>query len=233
MSNIDHSYFENLTGKPDLFITFTCNAAWPEITRELLPGQKAEDRPDLVSRVFKIKWNTFIQDITENQIFGRVEAIIYVIEFQKRCLPHGHTLVILHPDDKPRTPEDVDHLVCAELPDPEIEPELFHTVSALLLHGPCGVHNPSRACTKDGKCTKHYPRPFRDTTSLVEDSYPAYRRRNDGRTVEKQGFTFDNRYVVPYPKYVTFTLLRSYFSTKTFSEKWSKNMTLTSTSKFA
>jgi Helitron helicase-like domain at N-terminus len=26
-------------GKPDLFITFTCNPCWPEIAAELLPGQ--------------------------------------------------------------------------------------------------------------------------------------------------------------------------------------------------
>ena len=36
-------------GKPDLFITFTCNPKWPEITRELLPNQNAADRPDLTA----------------------------------------------------------------------------------------------------------------------------------------------------------------------------------------
>jgi hypothetical protein len=33
-------------GKPDLFITFTANPKWPEITNELLSGQEANDRPD-------------------------------------------------------------------------------------------------------------------------------------------------------------------------------------------
>lgn len=42
-------------GKPDLFITFTCNPQWTEITRELKPGQTAADRPDLTARVFKLK----------------------------------------------------------------------------------------------------------------------------------------------------------------------------------
>ena len=42
-------------GKPDLFITITCNPMWKEIQDELLPGQKADDRPDLVDRVFQIK----------------------------------------------------------------------------------------------------------------------------------------------------------------------------------
>lgn len=42
-------------GKPDLFITMTCNPQWPEIHDNLKPGQTAQDRPDLVSRVFRAK----------------------------------------------------------------------------------------------------------------------------------------------------------------------------------
>ena len=42
-------------GKPDLFVTFTCNPKWLEIVEELLPGQQAEDRPDIAARVFKMK----------------------------------------------------------------------------------------------------------------------------------------------------------------------------------
>ena len=42
-------------GKPDLFVTMTCNPKWPEITKHLLPGQDAKDRPDLVARVFNLK----------------------------------------------------------------------------------------------------------------------------------------------------------------------------------
>ncbi len=42
-------------GKPDLFITITCNPKWREIQEQLLPGQAALDRPDLVDRVFKLK----------------------------------------------------------------------------------------------------------------------------------------------------------------------------------
>ena len=41
--------------KPDLFITFTCNPYWEEITRQLRPPETVQDRPDLVSRVFKLK----------------------------------------------------------------------------------------------------------------------------------------------------------------------------------
>jgi hypothetical protein len=39
-------------GKPDLFITMTCNPEWKEIKEELKEGQSAQDRPLLTSRVF-------------------------------------------------------------------------------------------------------------------------------------------------------------------------------------
>ena len=42
-------------GHLSLFITFTANLKWDKITRELLPGQTAADRPNLVVRVFYIK----------------------------------------------------------------------------------------------------------------------------------------------------------------------------------
>jgi hypothetical protein len=49
-------------GKPDLFITMTCNPKWIEIKDLLLPHQKPEDRPDIVVRVFKIKLERLIDE---------------------------------------------------------------------------------------------------------------------------------------------------------------------------
>lgn len=42
-------------GKPDLFITFTCNPAWPEIVNTIHPWETANNRPDIVVRVFHAK----------------------------------------------------------------------------------------------------------------------------------------------------------------------------------
>ena len=42
-------------GKPDLFLIMTCNPNWSEIQAKLLPGEEAQNRPDLVSRVFRAK----------------------------------------------------------------------------------------------------------------------------------------------------------------------------------
>ena len=42
-------------GKPDLFLTMTCNLAWPETKEHLLPNEESQNRPDLIARVFKSK----------------------------------------------------------------------------------------------------------------------------------------------------------------------------------
>ena len=74
-------------GKPDLFITVTCNPKWPEIKKELLPNQKASDRPDLIARVFKLKLGAITHDLFARGVLGKVIANVHVIEFQKRELP--------------------------------------------------------------------------------------------------------------------------------------------------
>jgi hypothetical protein len=65
-------------GKPDLFITMTCNTKWPEIVSALLPGQSAQDRPDLTARVFHLKLKAVMDDMNFGGIFGRVTANIQV-----------------------------------------------------------------------------------------------------------------------------------------------------------
>jgi hypothetical protein len=59
-------------GKPDLFITFTANPKWEEITAELLPGQSYMDRPDIVARFFwtKLKLLIHLLAVRGLQIIG-------------------------------------------------------------------------------------------------------------------------------------------------------------------
>ena len=90
------------------------------ITTELRDGEIVQDRPDLVSRVFKLKKDQLISDIKDGQIFGKVSAFLWVIEFQKRGLPHAHILVILSEADRPNDDNDVDNMISAQLPpDPD------------------------------------------------------------------------------------------------------------------
>ena len=63
-------------GNPDLFITFTANPKCLEIQSFLdeIPGQNPQDRPDIETRVFKIKLDQLMKDIVQGQQFGRVIA---------------------------------------------------------------------------------------------------------------------------------------------------------------
>ncbi|AQL09526.1 PIF1 helicase [Zea mays] len=71
-------------GKPDIFLTMTCNPNWDEITRELLPMQSPQDRPDLVVRIFRAKLEELKKRLTKHHILGKIRAYVYVVEFQKR-----------------------------------------------------------------------------------------------------------------------------------------------------
>ncbi len=126
------SYF----GKPDLFVTFTCNPKWPEIIKELLPYQTPADRPDLTARVFHIKLQELLRDLCNKHLLEKVIAYIYVIEFQKRGLLHAHILLILTPEDKLRSIDDYDKIVSAEILDPAIYPLAYKTVVTTMMHGP-------------------------------------------------------------------------------------------------
>ena len=186
-------------GKPDLFITFTCNPKWPEITKELLPHHTAADRPDLTARVFHIKLQELLKDLITNQWFGKVMAYVYVVEFQKRGLPHAHILLILAPEDKIHSVEKYDSVISAEIPDPIVHPLAYETVVACMMHGPCGTLNPSAPCMKNGICQKHYPKNFQKITEENENGYPIYRRRENGSFVKiRNGIQLDNRWVVPH-----------------------------------
>lgn len=196
-------------GKPDLFITMTCNPGWPEITNALKPGQTPSDHPDLTTRVFRAKCEQFKEDIFNRGVFGKVVAHVHVVEFQKRGLPHVHMLIILDEQDKLHTLEDYDRIVRAEIPDKNEEPELYNAVIKWMIHKPCGRQNPNAPCMKGGTRKKKYPKPFAPTTLQGNDSYPIYRRRNTGRLVclDSNGDQMvDNRWAVPYNAW----LLRKY-----------------------
>ena len=147
-------------GKPDLFTTFICNPKWRKITENLYPGQTANDRPDLVIRVFKLKLNNLLNDIFKHGVLGKVVTHVQVIEFQKCDLPHVHILLHFANDDKLETAHDINNLISAEIPDPIVNRDLYDVVKTCMIHGPCGILNPNSPCMKDGVCSKNYPNEF-------------------------------------------------------------------------
>ncbi|KAK2417432.1 hypothetical protein QL285_039731 [Trifolium repens] len=207
---MDQLYFDGMAisshvGFPDVFITFTCNPTWSEITRELQKNNlQPQDRLDLITKVFKIKFDELMKDLTKRHILGKVLAYMYTIEFQKRGLPHAHILIFLHPASKYPQPSDIDKIISAEIPNPQTEEELYNLVKKHMIHGPCGDIVPTNSrqktapCIKNGICSKFFPKKYVEETIVDKDGYPIYKRSANSHTVEKNGITMDNRYVVPY-----------------------------------
>ncbi|KAI5399295.1 hypothetical protein KIW84_064601 [Lathyrus oleraceus] len=185
-------------GKPDIFLTMTCNPSWSEITSELLPFQTPQDRPDLLTRIFRSKFEKLKDDVINKGVLGKVKSYMYVTEFQKRGLPHVHMLLVLESNDKLRDPKDYDSMVRAEIPKLECEPQLHEAVVRHMIHRPCGIINRKSPCMKDGHCKKRYPKQFLDETRQGTDSYPEYRRRFDESVSLGKDRSVDNRWVVPY-----------------------------------
>ena len=183
-------------GKPDLFITMTCNPNWPEIQEALSPTETWDNRPDLTCRVFKMKLDAMIKDIEDGCFGSDPMAIVASIEFQKRGLPHAHILVCLK--DKLTTAAQFDAVVSAQLPPRGVGSAAGILRALVIKHQvhSCGALNPNAPCmandTPGGKkrkeernsagvdqCAKRFPKDYCEATAeQPHDSYPEYERRS-------------------------------------------------------
>lgn len=192
-------------GRPDIFITITTNPKCPENLTVIGDKQVPENRHDITSRVFHLKLKCLMALLAKGKVFGSVRCFMYSVEWQKRGLPHAHIRLWLEESIRP---ERVDEVISAELPDPQVDPELSEIVKTHMLHGPCGTFNVRRRqlpCMKDGRCNKRYPRQFVRETRTGDDGYPTYRRRSPNEGGQHvliraggENVPIDNRWVVPY-----------------------------------
>uniref|UniRef100_A0A1I7U2S0 Helitron_like_N domain-containing protein n=1 Tax=Caenorhabditis tropicalis TaxID=1561998 RepID=A0A1I7U2S0_9PELO len=84
---------------------------WPEIKRECAVKKcDRSDIPEFVNRVFKRKFDLFLEDVVgkaeksskhngkyirEAGIFGPIKWFNYSVEFQQKGMPHCHILISL------------------------------------------------------------------------------------------------------------------------------------------
>ncbi|CAG5059911.1 unnamed protein product [Parnassius apollo] len=204
----------------------TSNPNRPEIKQALqihlenktVSQQLPQDRPYIVARVAKLKFDQILEDLDKKQVFGKVSAFVYAIECQKRGLPHMHLLIIMTPGDKIHQAEELDDLISSEIPQHD-DLELRELVLKWMIHNPCGDLNTNAICMvhKNGrtKCRFDFPKSYQEVTSLVDDGKPNYRRRYNPqldpnspqfshehavyrKNINGRRITRDNRHVAPY-----------------------------------
>ncbi|XP_072071686.1 uncharacterized protein [Arachis hypogaea] len=136
---------------------------------------KAQDKPDILCRVFKIKLDHLIRDLKEGEIFG---SIVEYFRLQS-------------PDDK-------DRFISAEISYSKSNKDLYEAVQTYMVYGSYGLYNVNSPCMTHGHCTKMFPKEFRQRKIIDEVGFPKYRKRDDGRTMQKKEVHLDNSYIVPY-----------------------------------
>jgi hypothetical protein len=122
------------------------------------PSDATHTLVPLPARVFTLKLDELMNNMMHTHIFGRLGGISMVIQHQKHNLPHVHIVVIIHPDDRHNTTEDIDKLVSAEIPreptdadNEETREYLIRASTAVVTHmdhGPCDAENPIEFLTK-------------------------------------------------------------------------------------
>ncbi len=78
-----------------------------------------------------------------------------VYEWQKWGLPHAHILFWL---EKKIRHNQIDEIICAEIPNKDIDSILYEIITKQMVHGPCVILNPNSPYMKNSKCIKLFPK---------------------------------------------------------------------------
>jgi hypothetical protein len=98
--------------------------------------------------------------------------------------------VFLKLEAKLHTSEQIDSLISSEFP--EDKSELLELIKKLMVHRPCGAQNPNASYIDKGACSKGFSKPFREETSVSEDSYASTKRSNTWHTHTVDGKQVNN-----------------------------------------
>ncbi|OWY99611.1 LOW QUALITY PROTEIN: Helitron helicase [Phytophthora megakarya] len=157
----------------------------------MLPVQRSPDRPDLLTRAFKLNLNAIRDDIVNNEIFEKVRALTYVIESQKRGLPRTQMTVKRTEESRPKRSEDYDKFVSSRL---NFTSTVIETIFKDMIHGPCGVLN-----HEEWRLFEGVPHRFPNRHKCDDRGKAGYRRHEQRIT---KNVKLDNRWVVLYKAYL-------------------------------
>ncbi|XP_047258389.1 uncharacterized protein LOC124890644, partial [Capsicum annuum] len=174
-------------------IKFPKSTEPPQIVRQLLFGSVLEVAA-LVVEDFEPSRDD--RDIVIESRSGQLKSIN---ELNAAYLSLQYPIIFPYGEDGYR--EDI-HYNGVEIPSELLDPHYYKEVQLFMMHGPCDPARNYSPCMHDGRCTKNFPKKFIGATTIDEDGYPIYRRREDGRTIKKDGIGLDNRSIKYLFKYV-------------------------------
>ncbi len=99
-----------------------------------------------------------------------------LVEWQKRGLPHENILIWLYGKI---TSNEIDNVICAEIPNADVDKDLCEVETNNMIHGPCCTLNPNSPCMINGKCCKRYPRALISNKVTGNNEYLLYRRSTE------------------------------------------------------
>ena len=111
------------------------------------------------------------------------------LKYRTWVFKNAHILVTIQEEDKCHSADDLDDVICAEIPpgqSPECEPQenkQRELLRSIILEN--NIHHCNYQCkcdrVSDWVCTKGYPKDFLENSYLDEEEYYAlYRRRKNG-----------------------------------------------------
>jgi hypothetical protein len=167
-------------GGPHVFLTFTGNPRWTEIQSQLQNGNCWYNDPVLVCRVFKEKLEHLLQGIRDGKYFGGRKScyLQYVIEFQKRGMPHAHMLIRLE-NFESNSAEDIDEICSCAIPQDCHDScrncaqcRLRDVVMQNMIHGcfPWRCHK-TKSEKSEKRCHYRFPKEPQETTHLGLSGY--------------------------------------------------------------
>ena len=177
-------------GLPTFFMTLSCaDLRWNElvsIISKLNGLNLSEDdiknldyfkrceilnnNPVLLARHFQYRVEVFFKEIIIDGPLGKVKYYAIRVEFQFRGSPHIHSFLwvigapVLTKDTKNEYLQYVDHIVKAQLPDIDAEPELYQLVKTYQIHS----HSKSCRKYKNKDCRYSFGRFFTEKTIIAE-----------------------------------------------------------------
>ncbi|KAL8170897.1 hypothetical protein V2J09_022701 [Rumex salicifolius] len=112
-----------------------------------IPRQDPHDRPDIMTRVFKLKLKQRSKNLKKQMIFGKTQACACSFHpITHTWLPHAHILLWMQRTSRTTSAAEIDDIISAEIPCTIKYPKAHKLVTEYMVHGPCGIDNMKSAC---------------------------------------------------------------------------------------